>query len=128
MPDPLSTSISPPSTSIIALVPLPCLAPYTLALALLSLPTGVELTHLDLASSTSESSASWSALRGEATPLDGFLLSRAELVVGEAVKRGCMGLAAVISPERGATLLLAPQIERMSLQAEGPMLADNTRK
>ncbi|GFZ47093.1 hypothetical protein JCM24511_04835 [Saitozyma sp. JCM 24511] len=113
MPNSLRTSLSPSGTTILSLAPVSAVPPHTLALALLSQPTGVSLVHLDLAPSpaTETASSAWSAVRGSTLDLGEPSLTPAEMVLSQGAARGCLGLAAVISDGSGPMLLVPPKLQ-----------------
>lgn len=117
MPNSLRTSLSPSGTTILSLAPVSAVSPHTLALALLSQPTGVSLVHLDLAPSPATDtagSATWSAIQGSSLDLGEPSLTPAEMVLSQGAARGCLGLAAVISHGSGPMLLVPPKLQSES--------------
>ena len=103
--------LSPTSTTILALHPVRSVPPHTLALALLSSPTGVQLTHIDLASETLTAV-------GEETLLgDMHFSGGVEMVISQGVERGQMGLVALISEDVGAMLVVSPRLKRESFDS-----------
>lgn len=114
--DPKATVTSPPGWSILALHPLPALSPSSLALALLQTPSGVILSHIDLADTPTESdSEGWAALRGASIAIqDDVNLLDLGLIVSQGVERGQQGLVAVTNRDVGALLLVGPAPARTS--------------
>lgn len=101
----LKATISPPSTSILALHPLPSIPPYTLALALLPTPTGTVLSHINLAGDNLD------AVGEEVILGDLWFAGAVDLVVSQSVERGGMGLVALVGEEVGAMLVVAPSLK-----------------
>lgn len=100
-------------------MPLPSIPPFTLSLALVSLPdSGPRLTYLDLSPRSREPSGesmTWSALKGQPTPVPEYLLDHGrELVVSQGVERGCLGIVGVLGGSAGVDLLIAPPIDGQS--------------
>lgn len=101
------TAMSPEGTNILSLTPLPDVPPHTLALALVSSPTGLSLTHVNLVppSEASDKDADgatrWPALVGEECPLDmGLVLADVVATPSQGTRRGEMGLVAIFGGSR----------------------------
>ncbi|KAK8844098.1 hypothetical protein IAR55_006892 [Kwoniella newhampshirensis] len=114
VPHPLRVTTSPSDTSIVALHPTPAIPPHTLAMTLISQPSGYSLVHLNLAAET------WTTV---GSPIDlGELRGEVELglLLSQGAMRGHLGLAAVVGKEIGAILVALPRLEdqRVSGQME----------
>lgn len=107
---PRTTTTSPEGTTLLSLVPLPDVPPHSLALALVSSPTGLVLTHVNLIpSSESTDAGRWDALTGEEATLDPAAAFGAtgevSLAPSQGTRRGEMGLVGIFS---SATPRLVP--------------------
>ena len=107
-----AVSASPEGWNILALHPLPSLRPPSLALALLSSPSGIILSYIDLTdNSESSSDKSWTALRGSQVRIaDDVGLTDISICLSQGVARGELGLVAIVSKEYGAILTLGPEL------------------
>jgi len=104
---------SPEGWTLLALHPLPALRPPSLALALLSTPNGVMLSHIDLMDSSDMApDGTWSALRGSPVHIrDDVGLTDLSLCLSQGVSRGELGLVAIVSKEFGAILTVGPRLD-----------------
>ncbi|WVW79438.1 hypothetical protein I302_101407 [Kwoniella bestiolae CBS 10118] len=112
VPRPVHHYASPTNTSILALHPLSSLPPYSLALAIISQPSGLSLIHLNLLADQ------WTTV-GDPIDLDEL---RGEvdlgLVVSQGVSRGQSGLVAVIGKEAAPALVVVPRLDGQPTLAE----------
>ncbi|WOO77185.1 uncharacterized protein LOC62_01G000772 [Vanrija pseudolonga] len=108
------TALSPEGTVIVALAPLPDVPPHSLALALISSPTGLSLSHVNLAGSGNamDTGDRWSALVGEEVALDPSLaFGDAVIIPSQGPKRGEMGVVALLSVGSRPRLVPSPRLE-----------------
>lgn len=101
-----TTSTSPEGVTLLALAPLPDVPPHTLALALVSSPGGLALTHVNLVPQTEgdtdgSGAPRWPALTGEESALDPAAAFGAtgevSLAPSQGTRRGEMGIVGIFS-------------------------------
>ncbi|OCF40964.1 hypothetical protein I317_05242 [Kwoniella heveanensis CBS 569] len=100
-----TTDARPAGTTIVALYPLPAVPPHSHSLAVVSHLSGLLLVHIDLLSQE------WFIFR-ESIDLDEVESEvDIDLIVSQGVKRGQLGLAALLRKEGGPVLVVQPSIE-----------------
>lgn len=114
-----TTSTSPEGLSVLAFTQLCNVPPYTVGLALISTPSGIALTHLNLAPpAEADTSGSgeprWAAIMGEEIPLSPLVAASAEgevtLVASQGTRRGELGLVAIFGDSLPPKLEPSPRL------------------